>query len=322
MNRSDLVLSPLTTIPPSPSSYIYPTTSIPTTPSLLSRSNSATRLRHSQSYFSIPTTSQSTSSLRKPTDDTISKSSTHLLPFGVQSNTKRRRKIRPTNGSEDDWITRTASTLTLSRLEEKGQSWLVARESSTSLTGIDADDEYNVDSPDYTRSQFVSARTSKTKLVKSRRGSAANAEGTKEGSAAGCIVGPDFVNVEDEEEMVGNDGEEGEEVNEGEMKKVVMGRIGGWVDWAVGWMDFRVEEEEEDEDRSDRVEQTHEPQNDKGLDVEEVKRRLELKKRRLEGANEDDADGGVSVPLPPEGQEASLVNDAKWLLRVASKIVL
>ena len=56
--------------------------------------------------------------------------------------------------------------------------------------------------------------------------------------------GPDFLYDEDEGELEDEAGMEGEGyVNESEMRRLVLGRVGGWVDWAVGWaVDFRGED--------------------------------------------------------------------------------
>ena len=125
------------------------------------------------------------------------------------------------------------------------------------------------------------------------------------------VVGPDFVDVDEQDEE-----EEGEKVDEGEMKKVVMGRVGGWVDWAVGWMDFRGEGEEEGED--DGVEE-REGGSKEGPDPVELQKRLRRRKKRdeeLEGA-----DGEKSfVRPPPEDGQAGTWSDAKWLLGVATKV--
>ncbi|KAL9098066.1 MAG: hypothetical protein Q9163_006201 [Psora crenata] len=116
------------------------------------------------------------------------------------------------------------------------------------------------------------------------------------------------------------------------MKKVVMGRMGGWVDWVVGWMDFKGEGEEEDDGAYDDDEGDgdglagtmglNHQQDHKGLDLEEVRRRLRDKKERIENADGDGGDEEVSVPPPPQGQEAGLLTDVKWLLGVASRIAL
>lgn len=187
----------------------------------------------------------------------------------------------------------------------------MARHSSTSLTAGDGGDEEEV------------VRGSRAKLKpRSRRGSFAAGAGGWDGMRGDREeedVGPDFVDVEDDEE------EEGEEVDEGEMKRVVMGRVGGWVDWAVGWMDFRGEGEdgeEEGEGDPDVVEEVRGEGVVKGeLDPVELQKRLRRKKRKDE---EVEIGGGESMdnPVGSAPERAGVWSDAKWLLGVATKAAL
>ncbi|KAK4694668.1 hypothetical protein P7C71_g2954, partial [Lecanoromycetidae sp. Uapishka_2] len=285
------------TSPSASTSYLYPTTSIPTTPSILSRAGSQTRLRPLHSSAQPISTSISSPTLQK------------------DHSKRRKRTIRNTNESEDDWITRTASTLTLTRLEEKGQSWLAARNSSTSLTGGEVgDDEYDPYSPEWQRSRIQSQRHSRTQLqqARSRRGSSGK-EGVVQESGED-VIGPDFVDVDDEDNE-----EEGEEVDEREMKKVVMGRGGGGVDWAVGWMDFKGDGEDEEDREQDGNVQEEESKNRGQLDPVELQKRLRKKKKK-----DDEIESGIevesTVASPPE--QAGVWNDAKWLLAVAKKAAL
>lgn len=188
-------------------------------------------------------------------------------------------------------------------MEEKGQAWLATRESSTSLSNslagmgdLDADDEYDAYSPEFSRSR-----------MNSRRGSLFS-----EGPQGVGEVGPDFVDLVEEEEEEGERKEE-EQIDEGEMRRVVMGRFGGWVDWAVGWMDFRdlgdggEEGDEDDEGKSgEGVEEAPVVGPvDRGVIVEGLQRR-------------DEKGAGV---MAPEG-DVGVLKDVKWLLDVAAKIVL
>lgn len=160
-----------------------------------------------------------------------------------------------------------------------------------------------------------SRRDSRTQLhqARSRRGSAGR-ENLREGQGKE-IVGPDFVDMEEDE-----DEEEGEEVDENEMKKVVMGRVGGWVDWAVGWMDFRVDGEEDGDGGEDGDEQSDVQAKNKGqLDPVELQKRLRKKKRRDDELETGPDDKSVVVS-PPE--QAGIWNDAKWLLTVATNAAL
>lgn len=140
------------------------------------------------------------------------------------------------------------------------------------------------------------------------------------------IVEPDFVDGEEFDE-----GEGEGDVDEGEMRKVVMGRVGGWVDWAVGWMDMRGEGEEGGEDDEEGMEDGGEDEEVReggdvlvkgGLDPVELQKRLRRKKKRDEEL-ESGGEGkgvGVGVGAPPE--QAGVWSDAKWLIGVATKAAL
>lgn len=154
------------------------------------------------------------------------------------------------------------------------------------------------------------------------------------------MEGPDFVDERDEREMrnvlgigdveVGEEGEEEEDgdgvmgVDEREMRRVVMGRIGGWVDWAVGWLDLGdgvegdldVEEEGYGEGTGGFGAGA-----EGELDVEEVKRRLGAKA----GVESQDGVGvrdGRVLPPPPAGDQAGILSDARWLLTIAGKLAV
>ena len=84
--------------------------------------------------------------------------------------------------------------------------------------------------------------------------------------------GPDFIGpaaTEHSLEFGDDDDEEDEEdeeyVDESEMRRVVLGRVGGWVDWAVGWIDLRGEgddEEDGEEGEGEDVERSGMEEND------------------------------------------------------------
>lgn len=222
-------------------------------------------------------------------------------------------------------------------MEEKGHSWLATRESSTSLANnaaaaaatadLDADDEYDdAYSPAFSHSSRIptplASRSRLGSRLTTRRGStfSENQPGVEE------VVGPDFVDLAEEEDEELEVGEE--EVDESEMRKVVMGRVGGWVDWAVGWMDFRdagdVGEEDEGE-KDGEVGQEESKDTVAAIDrkaiAEERRRRKMGLGRGDEGREEGKGDEkGVGVKAP-EG-DVGVLGDAKWLVEVAKKIVL
>ena len=168
--------------------------------------------------------------------------------------------------------------------------------------------------------------------------------------AAAAAVGPDFVGLEgedliDEEDLIYRDDDDEEElVDEGEMRRIVMGRVGGWVDWAVGWMDFRGEregdgegdDEDHDPDAAERNEGALEAESqrqlkskgkEKGreLDVEEVGRRLKGEHHNNDTNDDDDVEENENedgdAPLEANN-DAGALDDVRWLLGVASRIVL
>ena len=136
----------------------------------------------------------------------------------------------------------------------------------------------------------------------------------------------------DEEERIGEESKE-EGFNEAEMKKVVLGRVGGWVDWAVGWMgdsDGRREEGATEADDDD-------DEGEDDLPLEEVDEAALGRKGRKsgdQGDTEEERMIGDILPPPPtapasvmiEGGEGGstasgrMWDDAKWLLSVARQV--
>jgi len=140
---------------------------------------------------------------------------------------------------------------------------------------------------------------------KSRSGAGGVGKRGERAGEKGEDVGPDFVDVEEDED-------EGEVVDEGEMRRVVMGRVGGWVDWAVGWMDFRGEGEGEEEEGGGG------DSKEGGLDVREVGRRLQ---KRAENEGDGGKEWGERAEPPPDVPTGAW-DDAKWLLGMASRVAI
>ena len=130
------------------------------------------------------------------------------------------------------------------------------------------------------------------------------------------VVGPDFVDpgVYDEEEIQGE-----EEVDENEMRRVVMGRAKGWIDWAVGWMDLRNEEEIWEGDREDGQEGEKSSVGE-GRDIDGISRG-KGRTSSSGGQYNDSTEALISEP-PPRDQDAGVLADTKWLLNVASKLIV
>jgi len=183
-----------------------------------------------------------------------------------------------------------------------------------------ADDEFSPTSvryPSRAGSRFASARGSRrgsrvgltTPMGVRTPGEEEASRGDHFGTGVEGVDGVDFV------EKGELDWEEGDE---GEMRRVVWGRVGGWVDWAVGWMDWRVDEEaglEGEEMEGEKAEE------DEGREVDGAGKGK--RRRRGEGdrivVNRIEDVGRLEVP-PPAGDGGW--KDAKWLLEVAGKILV
>lgn len=245
-------------------------------------------------------------------------------------------------------------------MEEKGQSWLVNRWSSTSLIG-GREEEGEGDYHNPLRPRQGEGRGGRVRSdgrmgshyrIRNSKGSFGRADSRQGHDDRGDedraeIPGPDFVNPDQEEaELLDSNYDEAGidlDINEVEMRKIILGRVGGWVDWAVGWMDVRGEEFDEGVDEGDEVEDGRERglgddavEGGEGgggdgargeLDAVELERRLKGKiggrdERGEIGVEGGGVDGAGGVDKPVEGEQAGVWDDAKWLLGVARKVVL
>ncbi|KAF2266626.1 hypothetical protein CC78DRAFT_531432 [Lojkania enalia] len=353
-NLHSLSLAPLSSkypldgsAPPSPfddqtttprTSYIAQK-SAPTTPGILglshSRSSSRSSRRRSRgyaydSYFLNPDAPH-----RDIGDIPKAKSTNALLPgvtFADQLNGRhheakgtthialRLPDIRyHTSEASDEWFHRAGLAIAGETRESKGQSWLVRRESSTSLVGqMDGYEthpshgghhvallsgehmgeiEYNAFSPRLSRAASrIQSRAG------SRVGSARNSRrGSRVGSRADLVMsaGPRtpsgrhsleleesmFVDVEDvEPDFV--EGDEESVGDEEEVARLAQERgfgLGGWMDRLIGWTLFSVDEdgEESSEEEDDEDDDAERPEN---MTKEELKlrREVEAKRKKLE----------------------------------------
>ena len=139
--------------------------------------------------------------------------------------------------------------------------------------------------------------------------------------------GVDFVDEEFEED---GDGEEELGVEEeDELRRLVWGRVGGWLDWAVGWMDWRQDwEEDRDEDGTvtrENIRDDERRRQDDGAEREaeakEGKSIKTIRTREVRYTRTTDLKAleGELPPAPTEG--GGVVGDARWLLGVASRLV-
>ena len=122
-------------------------------------------------------------------------------------------------------------------------------------------------------------------------------------------MGPDFVDVEELNEAE-------EDVDEGEMRRLIKARVGGWWDYAVGWVDFRGEGEEELGEEEGEERQEGKEIEDKGVEGKKRRRRRDEKDRIVVASREGEE---LDVP-PPEG--GGVWKDAAWLLSVATKALV
>lgn len=212
-----------------------------------------------------------------------------------------------------DWLLRTASALTTSTLEEKGQAWLVTRSSSTSLTEPFHSQGFGPANHENPASRPAASRSRLNSRIASRASSRRGSVGVERGA---MLIEPDFVTPE--RDILGS--ELLPEVDEGEMKRVVMGRVGGWVDWAVGWIDFKSLGENGSDNEPEEIEEGGEV--DDYAERDDDKRPAPVQLKGEEEKIQDFTDifrHDIPNPLSPgEGGWS----DAKWLLEVAGSIIL
>lgn len=237
-------------------------------------------------------------------------------------------------------------------MEEKGRGWLVSRSSATSLfprnaingdhatlyevstAREDRDGEGSRRARMYTRSaphsRFASRQHSRTGsragsrvdlITMARSYNSTSKLQPKQSFPSGFqgqgLVGmePDFIDLDErdleprERDPMG--------VDEGEMRRLVMGRVGGWVDWMVGWMDFRGLEDEDGEGELEDENSDIDKGVNEGEGREEV---LDDTTGIQDVIGVDDTvrlEGGVST-FPAPGAGGGVWDDARWLLRVAA----
>lgn len=327
--------------------------SAPTTPSVLSRSNSRVSIRKAtKSAVGIPK-SKSSSALqqvvptRKPGTTTPGR---RAAKDGLTIST-----VRSPDLSESDWLLRAGALLSSEARDSKGQGWLVSRASSTSLfahmdedeeafqaelgrqykttsrngstTTGDADDEF---SPFTTRisigngSRQVSHATSRVaSRAQSRRGSKAGTmtpfESTIETEGYFNPNEPDEDIAEpdfidiDEYVHADNDIEEDEIFLKRLARQNGFG-LGGWVNTLMNWSLFSVDEDpNETEDDLRNSRSSASEQYSRNHSASPVSRQLQ----RVSAGAEDD-----EVAIPPPGAGQSGWQDAAWLLSVATKVFL
>lgn len=243
--------------------------------------------------------------------------------------------------NDSDWLLRTGALMSSEARESKGQAWLISRQSSTSLVGMDPDEE--AFEFELARERDMSAAASRRA---SRRGSTAPTDedtspyasrfssrnhsrshslarprsqlspldrpGTGDESYfpnqddQNELPGPDFINLDERLEELERDTEQDDEAT---VRRLVRRGQAGTATWFGSvWSLFSVEEDEEDsEDDSE----------DSPIDGNsQLNRSRSSSSRYLAGIS--------TVPeerMPPPGENDGGWRDAAWLLSVASKVM-
>ncbi|QPG93714.1 hypothetical protein C2857_001961 [Epichloe festucae Fl1] len=315
--------------------------SAPTTPRLLSRGSVTPRSRSHHRTPSAPSGPLSKS-----------KSSAYLGVAGSghghrkksasgTSTPRRREALGNGNENESDWLLRAGALLSSEARESKGQSWLISRQSSTSLAGL-RDAEEEAFEQELAREREVASHRA------SRRGSSAMADddATPNGSRlnsrfnsrkhsmaesrsyvgtpldrpstiedsyfpsheAGGIAGPDFVNLDEKLEELERDTTQDDEATVRRLVRHGTAGRGSWISNVIGWSLFRVDENEEESDDDE----------DDYMDEDELARtgRGAGSHRHFEGV--------LHAPVerfPPPTSDEGGWKDVAWLLSVASKVM-
>ncbi|KAK8094537.1 hypothetical protein PG997_001222 [Apiospora hydei] len=332
----DFVASPLHYNP----SYLQGK-SAPTTPRLLARSPARTGSRSRRSSLHAT----QTDALPK------SKSTTHLVAgkqSGALSPTAKRRKdehgLSTHDRKDSDWLLRAGALISTETRESKGQAWLTARISSTSLTGL-RDTEEEVYKRELAREKELASRRG------SRRGSITGPEdmllltspnsrlGSRSHSRVGSrtllrtpldrqqhedgyfvqhefasaeyVQGPDFVSLDEKLEAIEVDTTRADEATVRRLVKRGSAGMGSWMGNLIGFSLFSVEENDEESDDPD----------DDLSDAEEDE--SQLGRSPSAGHLEDlSAASKPRIPPPKADEGATGWQDAAWLLSVASKVLL
>jgi len=337
---------------PGRTSYLS-SSSIPDTPSLLSHSRSCSRVRQQR---------QMKGSNRALSDTDLQGLNSNRPLHGNNNKGEREeglkfsktKAIRLPGRQDSEWLLRAGLALTSSTREEKGQSWLVKRDSSTSLVGA-ADYNEEVSPRHLTGMQWP--RSIASPAGHSRRGSRSRGgsrrasrtnlsmtslelapvkwpHGSKRSSASEIRdVVPDFVDEDIRAELASihhRDLEEEsalsltlypdseDEIDEAEMQRLTRERgleAGSWIDRIVRWTLFGVEEEWSTSPAPDIIHHTTQGRDDHYHADQES-----------QDCNEDDDDVSTPDVEPPIRIERPEENggwaDASWLFRVAQNAML
>jgi Protein of unknown function (DUF3984) len=326
--------------------------SAPTTPSILSRTSSRVSLRK-PIYSTLPKSKSSANitgcqNQLKFGADTLFTKSKHVTAkddLSLESLTAEER-------NDSDWLLRAGALLSLGAKESKGQSWLVSRESSTSLTaqrdhdveefelelarerdsrrnsirgsatGADADDEY---SPITTRLSFGAGSRSAsrygscpTSRAHSRRGSRANVPTPlpkAENERESYFDGEEGIVVEPDFVDVEEDAHDEDQAIKDEIivKRLAKNGTLGLGVWMEKLMGWSLFAVDEDGEDTDT--ETCEEKTDVTCGPPPTLDALNHNFCPSQDTSEDEK-------LPPPGDGEGGWQDAAWLLSVATKVLL
>ena len=254
---------------------------------------------------------------------------------------------------DDGWLQRVGTIIVSETRDAKGQSWLVSRQSSTSLVDrpnssdeeahsavvytsrrgskaqVDVDEELGIQSPRFSR--WASRNTSRAASRRHSVHGGSRAEvrtptglrtPVKALSTGGYFGDVDMGGGADEPDFVDpREQLEEERQDEDEVARLTKERnlgLGGWVDNLIGFSLFNVDEDREES--SDEAVQGGSAEEAKRRRWAELKRRKEEKERLL--AKQQRGEGEDAVEVEKSKEEQGGWQDAAWLLSVASKILI
>ena len=339
INDEELLNSTSPVTPTTPVSYLQGK-SAPATPRLFSRSPTGPRSRSHHRTPSGPelSKSKSASHLAAPKEKKSRKSVS-----GVATPSKKHKDegLGNRHRNDSDWMLRAGALMSSEAREYKGQSWLISRQSSTSLAGMhDADEE--AFEHELAREREITSR------LTSRRGSIAviDEDASPYGSRFASrnhsrvhsrvhsrshslnrqrnslltpldppgedsyfpsheqLPGPDFVNLDEKLEELEQDTSLDDEVA---IRRLVRrGQAGAGTWFGSVWSLFAVEENDEESDESDSEDGS----------LSQMSRSRNLSTRNLAGLSNPPEER-----MPPPGVDEGGWRDAAWLLSVASKVM-
>lgn len=339
INDEDLILNSTPITPTTPVSYLQGK-SAPATPRLFSRSPTGPRSRSHHRTSSGPNLSKSKSAshLAEPKDKKPRKA---VSGFATPNRKHKDEGLGMRHRNDSDWMLRAGALMSSEAREYKGQSWLISRQSSTSLAGMhDADEEafehelarereitsrltsrrgsvavFEEDASPY-GSRFASRNHSRVHSRVHSRSHSLNRQRSSlltpidlsvEGSYFphhDQLPGPDFVNLDEKLEELEQDTTQDDEAAIRRLVRRGQAGTGTW--FGSVWSLFAVEENDEESDESDSEDGS----------LSQMSRSRSLSTRNLAGLSNPPEER-----IPPPGVDEGGWRDAAWLLSVASKVM-